>query len=106
MSPRTMEGSHPLKTLLQLHLASDSSAVLHLPHVIASISPDCFLPSSHLPKWTTRINSLLYAKDPACRWAGLCLAYHTGLISRTVLTENAQGWLSVALPMLSVCTFS
>lgn len=101
-----MEGSHPLKALLQLQLASDASAVLHLPHIIASLTRDCFLPSPHLSKWTTRINSLIHSKDPGARWSGLCLASSTATLSRPALLEHAQSWLGVALPMLSVCVYS
>ena len=104
--PRSkMDGSHPLRALLQLHLASDSSAVLHLPHIISSLTEDCFSPSPHLSKWTTRVTSLLHSKDPGARWAGLCLAYHTAVLSRDILIEHAQGWIGVALPLLSVCLY-
>ncbi|RDB22742.1 Pre-rRNA-processing protein rix1 [Hypsizygus marmoreus] len=96
-----MEPSHPLKALLQLQLATDSSAVLHLPYTLASLTHECLLPSSHLSKWTTRINSLLHSKDAGARWAGLCLAYKTSLLSRNTMIEYAQSWLGVALPMLS-----
>lgn len=101
-----MESTHPLKALLQLQLATDSSAVLHLPYIIASLTSDCFLPSSHLTKWTTRINSLLYSKDAGGRWAGLCIAQKTSDLSRETMIEYAQSWLGVALPMLSVGIYS
>lgn len=98
-----MEASHPLKVLLQLQLATDSSAVLNLPYTLASLTQDCLLPSSHLPKWTIRINSLLHSKDTGARWSGLCLAHQTSVLSRSVMIDSAQSWLGVALPMLSVC---
>ncbi|KAF8076598.1 rRNA processing/ribosome biogenesis-domain-containing protein [Lyophyllum atratum] len=96
-----MEPSHPLKALLQLQLATDASAVLHLPYVLSSLTSDCLLPSSHLPKWTTRINSLLHSKDAGARWSGLCLAYKTSVLSKPTMIECSQSWLGVALPMLS-----
>lgn len=102
----SMESSHPLKALLQLQLASDSSSVLHLPHVLSVLTPEYFLPSPHLIQWTARINSLLHSKDPGSRWAGLCIAQKTSIFSKSTMIENAQSWLGVALPMLSVCVFT
>lgn len=99
------EPPHPLKTLLQLQLATDASTVLHLPWVVSTLSPACFTPSSHLQKWATRVNSLIHSKDPGARWAGLSLALQTALHSRETLMENAQGWLGVALPLFSVRVF-
>ncbi|TFK71783.1 hypothetical protein BDN72DRAFT_957805 [Pluteus cervinus] len=93
--------AHPLKSLLQSQLATDSSAVTHLPFVLSSLTPAAFAPSSHLTKWTTRIGSLLHAKDSGSCWAGLCLANQTSIFSRNIMMENAQSWLAVALPMLS-----
>lgn len=97
-----MEDSHPLKSLLQLQLASDQSTVLHLPYVLEAISPDHFLPSSHTQKWAARINSLLHSKDVAARWSGLCIALQTAVYSRALMMECAQSWIGVALPLLSV----
>lgn len=99
-----MESPHPLKSLLQLQLASDSSAVINLPYVLDTLTYDDFLPSSHLTKWTTRINSLLYSKEVGGRWAGLCLAQRTSVLSKSTMVEFSQSWLGVALPILSVCT--
>ncbi|KAJ6628867.1 rRNA processing/ribosome biogenesis-domain-containing protein [Mycena sp. CBHHK59/15] len=96
-----MDGGHPLKALLQLQLASDSYAVLHLPYILSSLSPECLLPSQHSSKWTARINSLLHSKSADARWAGLCIAYKTALLSKSVMIECAQSWLGVALPNLS-----
>jgi hypothetical protein len=103
-SRRKMESPHPLKSLLQLQLASDSSAVVNLPYILASLTPDDFLPSPHLSNWTTRINSLLYSKESGGRWAGLCLAQKTSILSKSTMAEFSQSWLGVALPILSVCT--
>ena len=100
-----MDPPHPLKALLQLQLASDSVAVLHLSYVLSSLTPTCFSPSSHTQNWTTRINSLLHSKDPGARWAGLCIAHQTSIFSKPIMIESAQSWLGVALPMLSVCVF-
>ncbi|KAJ7068467.1 hypothetical protein C8F01DRAFT_1208022 [Mycena amicta] len=93
---------HPLKTLLQLQLGSDSSAVLHLPYTLASLTAASLLPSSHSSKWTARINSLLHAKTSDARWAGLCLAHKSALLSQAMMIECAQSWIGVALPLLSV----
>ncbi|EPQ59104.1 hypothetical protein GLOTRDRAFT_103172 [Gloeophyllum trabeum ATCC 11539] len=95
------EAGHPLKAFLQLQLASDSSAVLHLPSVFSALSPDSFSPSPHLQKWTARVNSLVHAQDFGARWAGLCLAYRTAVLSKPVMLECAHSWIGAALPMLS-----
>lgn len=96
-----MDPLHPLKALLQLQLASDSYAVLHLPHILATLTPAAFLPSPHTQKWIARISSLLYSKDPGARWAGLCIAHKTSTHSKPIMIECAQAWLAVALPILS-----
>ncbi|KAF9464353.1 rRNA processing/ribosome biogenesis-domain-containing protein [Collybia nuda] len=101
MNRRMDTAIHPLKILLQLQLATDSSAVVHLPYIFSSLTSDYFSPNPHLSKWTTRINSLLYSKDPGGRWAGLCIALKTSELSRDIMVEFAQIWLGVALPMLS-----
>src|SRR5271170_1718993 len=93
---------HPLKAFLQLQLASDTSAVLHLPYLLTSLTSECFSPSPHLQLWTARINSLIHSRDPGSRWAGLCIAYKTSVLSKDIMTECAQGWLAIALPILSV----
>ncbi|KAF7288291.1 RIX1 domain-containing protein [Mycena chlorophos] len=92
---------HPLKTLLQLQLASDSSAVAHLPFTLASLTAASLVPSPHSPKWTARINSLLHAKTSDARWAGLCLAHKTAFLSQAIMIECAQSWIGVALPLLA-----
>ena len=94
--------AHPLKTVLQLQLASDNAAVLNLPYVIQFLSPQHLQPSPHLQKWLTRINSLIHSKDPGARWAGLSIACHTSLLSRELMLENAKGWVSAALHIFSV----
>ncbi|KAF8165502.1 rRNA processing/ribosome biogenesis-domain-containing protein [Crassisporium funariophilum] len=96
-----MEAGSHLKALLQTQLASDISAVRYLPYTITSLTSECFLPSPHLTKWITRINALLHSKDSGARWAGLCLAYKTSLLSQSMMIESAQSWLAVALPLLS-----
>ncbi|KIK67924.1 hypothetical protein GYMLUDRAFT_36732, partial [Collybiopsis luxurians FD-317 M1] len=96
-----MEGSHPLKALLNLHLASDNSAVIHLPYVLDTLSAHHFIPSPHLTKWTSRLNSLLHSKEAGARWAGLCLAHRTSVCSKSIMLECAQSWLGVAIPILS-----
>ncbi|KAJ3757971.1 rRNA processing/ribosome biogenesis-domain-containing protein [Lentinula raphanica] len=96
-----MDATHPLKALLNVHLASDASAVTHLPYIVDLLCAEQFSPSPHLPKWTARLNSLLHSKDNGARWAGLCLAYKTSLYSKSTLLECAQSWLSIAIPILS-----
>ncbi|KAF8842739.1 hypothetical protein BDN67DRAFT_965401 [Paxillus ammoniavirescens] len=96
-----MEAPHPLQVLLQFHLASDASAVVHVPHVLEQLSPHYFAPSPHLQKWVIRITSLMHSKDPAARWAAICIAYRTSVLSRPLLIDNAQSWLGILLPLLS-----
>lgn len=93
---------HPLKSLLQLQLATDSSTALFLPYILHSLSYECFKSSPYLPRWTSRLNLLLHSKDPGGRWAGLVLAYETSIYSKEAMIENGQSWLAVALPLLSV----
>ncbi|KAJ7498714.1 rRNA processing/ribosome biogenesis-domain-containing protein [Mycena latifolia] len=92
---------HPLKALLQLQLGSDSYAVLHLPYILSSLTTDSLLPSPHSSKWTARINSLLHSKAADARWAGLCIAHKTSVLSRSTMIECAQSWIGIALPVLS-----
>ncbi|KAF8917822.1 rRNA processing/ribosome biogenesis-domain-containing protein [Mucidula mucida] len=90
-----------LKVVLQLHVATDVAAAQNLPYVLDVLSPQSLAPSPHLPKWTARINSLLHSKQVHGRWAGLCLAHRTSLHSKSIMIENAQNWLGIALPNLS-----
>ncbi|KAI9448089.1 hypothetical protein H4582DRAFT_2107490 [Lactarius indigo] len=92
---------HPLRTFLQLHLASDDAAVFNLPSVIQFLSPQHLQPSPHLQKWITRINSLVHSKDPGARWAGLSIAFQIALFSRALMLENARNWVGAALPLFS-----
>jgi hypothetical protein len=94
--------NHRLKTWLQLHLATDSSAAINLPFVLNGLTEEDFLSSGHVQKWTIRINSLLHSKDPGARWAGLSIALRTATLSRNVMNECAHGWITVTLPMLFV----
>jgi hypothetical protein len=94
---------HPLKSLLQLQLASDAYAAIHLPYILQSLTADAFVPSPHLSKWTARLNSLLSSKDAGGRWAGLLIALRTSALSKPIMIECAQGWISISLPVLSVC---
>lgn len=97
-----MDSSNLLKTLLQLQLATDSSAVLHLPSILSSLNAEVLQPSSHTKKWTTRVNSLIHSKDAGARWAGLCIAQRTSIYSKPLMLECAQGWVTVVLPLLAV----
>ncbi|KIJ56927.1 hypothetical protein M422DRAFT_23065 [Sphaerobolus stellatus SS14] len=92
---------HPLETILQLQVGSDQAAVLNLPYITASLTPTQFSPSPHLQKWISRIASLIHAKQPGSRWAGLCLALQTSVLNKAIMMEAAQGWVGSALPMLS-----
>lgn len=97
-----MDGSHRLKEFLQLQLASDSYAVLHLPLVLETLSTEDFLPSSHTQKWIARVNSLIHSKDSAAKWSGLCLAFQTATFSKDLMLECAQSWVGAAMPLLMV----
>ncbi|KAF9268145.1 hypothetical protein L218DRAFT_892918 [Marasmius fiardii PR-910] len=91
-----------LKTFLNVQLATDTSSILHLPYILQVLIPDHFVAaSSHLSKWTLRVNSLLHSKDPGAKWSGLCLAHATALNCRQLMIENAHSWLQVAIPVLS-----
>ncbi|KAK0242537.1 rRNA processing/ribosome biogenesis-domain-containing protein [Armillaria nabsnona] len=90
-----------LKTLLQLHLATDTSSAQNLPYILDILTSEHLSPSPHLTKWTSRIYSLLHSKDAPGKWAGLCLAHRTSLLSKSVMIEHAQQWLTIALRVLS-----
>ncbi|RPD67014.1 hypothetical protein L226DRAFT_477086 [Lentinus tigrinus ALCF2SS1-7] len=92
--------SSRLKDLLQVQLASDSYAVLHLPFVLETLTKSDFLPSSHTQKWIARVNSLIHSKDPAAKWSGLCLAHQTAVFSREIMLECAQSWVAAGMPLL------
>ncbi|KAJ3575808.1 hypothetical protein NP233_g842 [Leucocoprinus birnbaumii] len=96
-----MSEHHSLKSLLNIHLASDTSAVLHLHFILNTLTVESLAPSPHLPKWTARVQSLLHSRDAGGRWAGLVLAQKTAILSQELLLENGQTWVGVALPLLS-----
>ncbi|KJA29888.1 hypothetical protein HYPSUDRAFT_31915 [Hypholoma sublateritium FD-334 SS-4] len=96
-----MEPSNHLQSLLQIQLASDASAVRHLPYCLSTLTKECLKPSAQSTKWTNRISSLLHSKESGARWAGLCLAYKSSLLSQKLMIDAAQSWISVALPLLS-----
>ena len=98
----TMEAGSELKSVLNLQLASDSSSVFHLPYVLSILSKDSLSPSPHLAKWSARIISLLHSKDPGARWAGLCIAHKSALLSKSFMVDSAASWLPIVVPMLSV----
>lgn len=95
-----------LAALLQHQLAGDNSAFQHLPYIISSLTSDHFAASPHTVKWILRVNSLMHSKDPAARWAGICLAKKTSELSPKTMVENAQTWVTNVLPMLSVSLIS
>ncbi|TDL29691.1 hypothetical protein BD410DRAFT_758724 [Rickenella mellea] len=90
-----------LAHILQVHFASDESAVANLPFVLSLLRKETFSNSPNLTKWSTRVNSLIQSKDPGARWAGLCVALESARLRREFLMEGAQGWITAALPMLS-----
>jgi len=100
-----MSDHHPLKTFLNIHLASDASALLHLPFVLNSLTSENLASSSHLPKWIARVQSLLHSKDTGGRWVGLVLAQKTVLLSQGLLLEYGQSWAGIALLLISVRLF-
>ncbi|KAL0573964.1 hypothetical protein V5O48_007979 [Marasmius crinis-equi] len=96
-----MTDTHPLKTFLNVHLASDASVAVHIPYISQILSSEHLSSSPHLSKWLLRVNSLVHSKDTSARWGGLCLAHTTASRSKPLMIENAQSWLQVALPILS-----
>ncbi|KAL4241842.1 Pre-rRNA-processing protein RIX1 [Abortiporus biennis] len=96
-----MDATQQLKSLLQVQLASDGNAVLHLPYILSSLTVEHLQPSQHTQKWTTRINSLLQSKDAGARWAGCCIAFKTASLSKDIMIESAQSWVTTSLPLLS-----
>ncbi|KAL5507952.1 hypothetical protein ACEPAH_5570 [Sanghuangporus vaninii] len=96
-----MANADLLQTFLQVHICTDSAAVLNLPLVVNALSSTSLESSPHLAKWTNRINSLIHSREPDARWAGITLALHTSRLSRNILISNAQNWVSVVLPILS-----
>jgi hypothetical protein len=101
---REVDQMHLLDVILQQQIASDETAVLNLPNVLASLSPSLFSTLSHSHKlWIARISSLLERpKHPGARWAGFCLANRTAQLNRELLVSSAQNWINYALPTLSV----
>ncbi|KAI0774417.1 rRNA processing/ribosome biogenesis-domain-containing protein [Fomes fomentarius] len=96
-----MESSHRLKVLLQVQLASDAFAVLHLPFVLETLTRQDLLPSAHTEKWIARVNALIHSKDPAAKWSGLCIAYQTATYSKDIMLECAHTWVGAAMPLLN-----
>ncbi|TCD69857.1 hypothetical protein EIP91_005934 [Steccherinum ochraceum] len=96
-----MEPSQSLKTLLQVHLANDAHAVLHLPYVLSTLDAEALRSQEHLQKWIARLSSLLTSKDGGARWAGLCLAFQTAHLSKDLMVECAQTWVGATIPLLS-----
>ncbi|KAG8860532.1 hypothetical protein FRB96_003786 [Tulasnella sp. 330] len=90
-----------LAALLQHQLAGDTSAFEHLPYIISSLTSDHLAASPQTVKWILRVNSLMHSKDPAARWAGICLAKKTSELSPKTMMEHAQTWVTNVLPMLS-----
>ena len=97
-----MDPGNHIKSLLQFQLGSDNSSVLNLPYCLSTLTSECLVPSAHVAKWTSRISSLMHAKEPGARWAGLCLAYKTSMLSQGIMIDCAQSWVVIALPALSV----
>ena len=98
----SMDAPHQLQTLLQF-LVTDASGISHLPYILDHLSSSCLAPSPHLQKWVTRVTSLMHSKDPATRWAAICIAYRMSFLSKSLLVDNAQSWVGIVFPSLSVC---
>ncbi|CAG8556783.1 6180_t:CDS:2 [Acaulospora colombiana] len=117
-----MQNDNPLESILNLQLSSDALAVLYLPSLLQTLSPNYFLASAdsafrqdkftsdgstsvlsiaQLGKWTNRITSLLQSKDPSARWTGICLAKKTCELRRDIMIEFSQRWINLTLPLLS-----
>ncbi|KAH8094810.1 rRNA processing/ribosome biogenesis-domain-containing protein [Cristinia sonorae] len=96
-----MDASQLLKTFLQVHLASDTNATLHLPYVLTTLTAEALQSSEHIQKWIARTSSLMLSKDAGARWAGLCIALQTANLSRDLMVECAQTWVGAAIPLLS-----
>ncbi|THH12214.1 hypothetical protein EW145_g134 [Phellinidium pouzarii] len=90
-----------LQTLLQYHLANDAAAVRNLPSTLSVLSSQNFEGSSHLTKWTSRVNALIHSREQGARWAGIVLALQTSRLSRNTMLTSAQAWVTIVLPMLS-----
>lgn len=98
----TMATNDILQTFLQIHLASDSSSVIHLPFILQNLNVQILENSGHRSKWNARISSLIHSRESGARWAGLCIARQCAVLSKSFIAQSGQGWVSVVLPMLSV----
>ncbi|KAH9943306.1 uncharacterized protein BXZ73DRAFT_87658 [Epithele typhae] len=101
-----MDPPQYLKQLLQVQLATDSAAVLHLPFILETLTREHLAISPHTGKWTSRVNSLIHAKDFAAKWCGLCLAFQSATLCKSVLLEHGESWLKAAVPLLGVRLFN
>ena len=77
--------NHWLTTWLQLHLATDDSAVTNLHFILNSLTGQDSLSQGQVQKWTIRINSPIHSKDPEARWAGFSIALRTATFSKDSL---------------------
>jgi hypothetical protein len=91
-----------LKTLLQVHLATDVSSAYHIPFILRALNKQCFLVNTLTPKWIIRVNALLHSKTPAGRWAGLCLAWKTAIINEEITIQQGHSWLTVSQHLICV----
>src|ERR1700753_3681839 len=97
-----MASTDILQTLLHTQLLSDVSAVRSLPHILSLLSEEALESSTHIGKWSNRINAFIQSKESATRWAALTLALRCSMLSRAFMLNSAQAWITVTLPMLSV----
>lgn len=88
--------------ILQHQLATDVAAFDQALIVLQSLTADHLKPSPHTGKWTTRIKSFLHSREPSHRWIGLCLAEKTSELNLNLMLEQAEVWVGIVLPMLSV----
>lgn len=47
------------------------------------------------------MTSLIHSKDAGARWAGICIAYRTSSLSKSLMAEFAQSWAGLALSILT-----
>ncbi|KAH0839963.1 rRNA processing/ribosome biogenesis-domain-containing protein [Lanmaoa asiatica] len=95
-----MDAPNQLQALLQF-LVTDASSIAHLSYILDHLSSSCLAPSPHLQKWVTRVTSLMHSKDPAARWAAVCIAYRMSCLSKSLLIDNAQSWVGIVFSSLS-----
>ena len=90
-----------LPVLLKTYVLDDFHAVENLPTILSSLK-ESLDASPSLTKWLNRTTALIHSNDTGVRWAGLCLALRTSMLSRNAMVSAGQSWITVCLPLLSV----